>query len=103
MPGSTSASINAAMTRKSSGTSSVAMMSSPRLVDQLPVVQGVQSRAVDGGCDGREDQEGEERNVLQRGPQVDDQRDRAADHQEAADQLAPEDVTFLHERRHHLA
>ena len=48
-------------------------------------------------------QEGEVRDLFECLAQADDQRDGTADDQEAADQLAPEDVALLHEAGEHFA
>src|SRR5581483_3701604 len=45
----------------------------------------------------------EVRDRLQALPERDDQRDRAADDEQAADQLAPQDVALLHERTEQVA
>src|SRR5262249_25364884 len=64
---------------------------------ELPVVQGVLPGAEKGGGDAGEEQEGEEGPCFEAVPEGDDQGDGAADDQQPADQLAPEDVTLLHE------
>ena len=60
-------------------------------------MQRVESGAKESAGDGREDQERKERNLLQRLPEANDERDGTANNKGAADQLAPEDVALFHE------
>ena len=64
---------------------------------QFPVMQRVLAGTENCRSDAGEQEEGEVRQFLQRAPQGEDERDRAADDQEPAGQLAPEDVSLVHE------
>ncbi len=62
------------------------------------MTEGIKASAEDGHGDCGEYQEREIGNgFFQRFPQANDQSDRAADHDQAGDQFAPNDVAFLHE------
>ncbi len=69
---------------------------------QLPAMMGVEPDAENGRRNRDEDEELEIGDPFQGFPQADHQRDRRADQQQTADQLAPADIALFHEGRQHL-
>ena len=67
------------------------------------MVQRIKTGPEDGRRDGAKNQKRKIGNSLfQCGPQADDQRHRAANHDQAGQDFAPHNVAFLHERAQHL-
>src|ERR1019366_9532613 len=61
------------------------------------MMQRVEPRAEQRARDGSQDDEGKKRDLFNLRPETEDQRNRTANDERAADQLAPEDIAFLHE------